>query len=134
MLSTNFNWLRNVFNSFIITILNYIKFLYQQHNITTANHTSETPVRSIDQAITIKVHNQNIWIIPVNKTKYFHFKQLLINLPMWKPVDIEKYLPNDPIKLQANAPHYHTRTMRINYLRICDLLLPKVKPSSLRTI
>ena len=37
-------------------------------------------------------------------------------------------------ELQANAPHYHTRTMWINYLRTCELLLPKAKPSSLRTI
>ncbi len=31
-------------------------------------------------------------------------------------------------------PHYHTRTMRINYLRTCNLLLPKVKSSTIRTI
>jgi len=37
-------------------------------------------------------------------------------------------------KLQADAPHYHTRAMRVNYLRTCDLLLPKAKPSALRTI
>src|ERR1041384_2689417 len=37
-------------------------------------------------------------------------------------------------ELQANAPRYHTRTMRVNYLRTCDLLLPKVKSSTLRTI
>ena len=37
-------------------------------------------------------------------------------------------------KLQADAPRYHTRTMRMNYLRTCDLLLPKAKPSALRTI
>ncbi|UZO09454.1 uncharacterized protein OCT59_029677 [Rhizophagus irregularis] len=37
-------------------------------------------------------------------------------------------------ELQADAPRYHTRTMRMNYLRTCDLLLPKAKPSALRTI
>ena len=37
-------------------------------------------------------------------------------------------------KLQADAPNYHTRAMRINYLRTCDLLLPKAKSSALRTI
>src|ERR1044072_1732841 len=37
-------------------------------------------------------------------------------------------------ELQANAPRFHTRTMRINYMRTCDLLLPKAKPSALRTI
>ncbi|EXX66657.1 hypothetical protein RirG_121690 [Rhizophagus irregularis DAOM 197198w] len=35
---------------------------------------------------------------------------------------------------ETDAPHYHTRTMRMNYLRTCDLLLPKAKPSALRTI
>jgi hypothetical protein len=34
-------------------------------------------------------------------------------------------------ELQADAPRYHTRTMRTNYLRTCDLLLPKAKPSAL---
>ena len=120
---------------------------------------------------------------------------MLSNLPPWKPVDIEEYLPNDPVyareknikscfwfkilmqnpycrfkigeyrfssgnnafnaisiwkvdehvnedliiqentqivmELQADAPRYHTRAMRINYLRTCDLLLPKAKPSAL---
>ena len=37
-------------------------------------------------------------------------------------------------ELQADAPHYHTRMMRINYLRTCNLLFPKAKPSALRTI
>ncbi|UZO16311.1 uncharacterized protein OCT59_007700 [Rhizophagus irregularis] len=37
-------------------------------------------------------------------------------------------------ELQVDAPQYHTRAMRANYLRTCDLLLPKAKSSSLRTI
>ena len=37
-------------------------------------------------------------------------------------------------ELQADAPRYHTRAMWINYQRTCDLLLPKVKSSTLRTI
>ena len=37
-------------------------------------------------------------------------------------------------ELQADASRYHTRAMRVNYLRTCDLLLPKVKSSTLRTI
>ena len=37
-------------------------------------------------------------------------------------------------ELQADAPRYHTRAVRINYLRTCDLLLPKAKSSALRTI
>jgi hypothetical protein len=97
MLNTNFNWLRDAFDSFIVTISDYIGFLRRQRNITAVNHTSEVPIRSIDQAATIKIHNQNIWIMPVDKTKYFHLEQLLINLPIWKPVDIEEYLPNDPV-------------------------------------
>ena len=37
-------------------------------------------------------------------------------------------------ELQADAPRYHTRAMRVNYLCTCDLLLLKVKSSILRTI
>src|SRR6266540_4214428 len=37
-------------------------------------------------------------------------------------------------ELQADASRYHIRTMQINYLRTCDLLLSRTKPSSLRTI
>src|SRR6266498_3633609 len=37
-------------------------------------------------------------------------------------------------KLQADAPHYYTRAIRINYLHTCDLLLSKAKLSTLRTI
>src|SRR6266540_1739988 len=37
-------------------------------------------------------------------------------------------------ELQADAPRFHTRAMRINYTRTCDLLLPKAKLSALRTI
>src|SRR3954452_4126538 len=33
-------------------------------------------------------------------------------------------------ELKADAPRYHTKAMRINYLRTCDLLLPKVKLST----
>ena len=35
---------------------------------------------------------------------------------------------------QADTPRYHTRAMGVNYLRICDLLLPKAKSSTLQTI
>jgi hypothetical protein len=37
-------------------------------------------------------------------------------------------------QLQKEAPKYHTRSMRINYIRTCDLLLPKVKAAPLRII
>ncbi|GES92539.1 hypothetical protein RCL_jg28868.t1 [Rhizophagus clarus] len=40
---------------------------------------------------------QNIWITPVDKIKYHHLEQLLNNIPPWKPVNIEEYLPIDPV-------------------------------------
>ncbi|CAG8449099.1 2638_t:CDS:2 [Scutellospora calospora] len=36
--------------------------------------------------------------------------------------------------IEKDAPRYYTRAMRINYLCFCDLLLPKAKILSLRTI
>lgn len=97
MLRVNFDWLRDAFDHFIIAISRYVEFLQRQHDITAKNHASETHVRSIDKAVTVKVHKKNIWVIPVDKTKYNHLKSLLIDLPSWKPVDIEEYLPNDPV-------------------------------------
>src|SRR5256885_14550240 len=35
-------------------------------------------------------------------------------------------------ELQADAPRYHTRAMRINYQCTCDLLLPKVRSEERR--
>ncbi|GES98595.1 hypothetical protein GLOIN_2v1782174 [Rhizophagus clarus] len=189
MLRSNFDWLRDAFDRFIIAISSYVGFLQRQCDITAKNHASENPVRSIDKAVTVKIHKKNIWVAPVDKTKYNHLKNLLIDLPSWKPVNIEEYLPADPVQkmryiqglshafsfkigeyrfnsgnnsfnaisiwkideqademttlqensriaseLQAEAPRYHTRAMRINYQRTCDLLLPKVKSSTLRTI
>ncbi|GET03003.1 hypothetical protein GLOIN_2v1782174 [Rhizophagus clarus] len=57
-------------------ISNYVRYLQCHHNITAAHHASESAIRSIDQATTIKIYKQNIW----------------------KLVDIEKYLPNDPVQ------------------------------------
>jgi hypothetical protein len=94
---TNFSWLRDVFDNLIIAISNYVGYLQCHRDITAANHVSESPIRSIDQATTIKVHKQNIWITPVDKAKYYYLEQLLNNLPPWKPVDIEEYLPNNPV-------------------------------------
>ena len=37
-------------------------------------------------------------------------------------------------ELQADVPRYHTKAMRINYQHICNLLLLKVKSSTLRII
>ncbi|CAG8802429.1 1246_t:CDS:2, partial [Gigaspora margarita] len=50
-----------------------------------------------------------------------------------KTIMIQKnsYIVNE---LQENALYYNTRAMRINYLHMCDLLLPKAKPAALRTI
>ena len=89
MLKANFDWFRDPFDHFIIAISNYVGFLRRQHDI--------TPVRSIDQATTVKVYKKNIWVTPVDKTKYNLLKNLLTDLPSWKPVDIEEYLPNDPV-------------------------------------
>ena len=92
-----FDWLRDAFDNFIIAISNYVGFLQRQRAITAVNHASETPVRTIDQATTVKIHKKNIWVTPVNKTKYNNLKCLLTDLPSWKPVNIEEYLPNDPV-------------------------------------
>ena len=97
MLMANFNWLRDAFDRFIIAISSYVRFLQCQHVTTAKNHASESPIRSIDKAVTVKVHKKNIWVTPVDKTKYNPLKSLLIDLPSWKPIDIEEYLPNDPV-------------------------------------
>lgn len=97
MLVANFNWLRDAFDNFIVAISNYVGFLQRQRDIAAVNHASESPVRSIDQATTIKIHKRNIWVTPVDKTKYYHLEQLLDNLSPWEPVDIEEYLPNNPV-------------------------------------
>ena len=93
----NFNWLRDAFDNFITAISNYVRFLQHQRNITAENHALESPVRSIDKATTIKIHKRNILIAPADKTKYYHLERLLANLPPWKPVDLEEYLPIDPV-------------------------------------
>ncbi|RIB27040.1 hypothetical protein C2G38_2161561 [Gigaspora rosea] len=104
-----------------------------QKTITAANHSSTVSVRSIEKSKSFKIHKQNTWINPANKTKYYELENKLLNLPPWKPIDIEEFLPMDPI-LQIHALRYHTRGMRINYLRCCHMLLPNVKPGTLRTI
>ncbi|UZO06125.1 uncharacterized protein OCT59_026456 [Rhizophagus irregularis] len=98
MLMANFDWLRGAFDNFIVAISNYTGYLQCHHNVTAVNYASESPIRSIDQATTIKVHKCNIWVTPIDKTKYYRLEQLLSNLPPWKPVDIEEYLPNDPVQ------------------------------------
>ncbi|GBB97525.1 hypothetical protein RclHR1_00300004 [Rhizophagus clarus] len=101
MLRSNFDWLHDAFDRFIIAISSYVGFLQHQCDITAKNHASENPVRSIDKAVTVKIHKKNIWVAPVDKTKYNHLKNLLIDLPSWKPVDIEEYLPADPVDVSA---------------------------------
>jgi len=97
MLKTNFDWLRDAFDSFIVTISSYVGYLHHHRDITARNLASETPVRPINQATTVKVHKKNIWVAPINQTKYIHLKNVLIDLPSWKPIDIEEYLPNEPV-------------------------------------
>ncbi|CAG8844731.1 18720_t:CDS:2, partial [Gigaspora margarita] len=171
ILKENFNWLRDELDNFIVAISNYAGFLQRQREITAANHASETPIRTVDQATTIQIHKRNFWVTPIDKSKYYNLEQLLNNLPLWKPVDLEEFLPTDPVQrmryiqglpcaftfkigeyrfstgnnafnaisiwkideeaneekilqenkriiseLQEDAPRYHTRAMRINYL------------------
>jgi hypothetical protein len=97
MLMAKFDWLRDVFDRFIVAISNYVRFLQRQHDTTAVNHASEVPVRNVDQATTIKIHKKNIWIAPIDKTKYYQLENILTDLPLWKPVDIEEYLPIDPV-------------------------------------
>jgi len=97
MLTANFDWLRDAFERFIVAISSYVGLLQRQRVTTAKNHISETPVRSIEKAVTVKVHKKNIWVTPVDKSKYNSLKNLLTELPSWKPVDIEEYLPNDPV-------------------------------------
>ena len=51
-------------------------------------------MQTIDQAITVKTYEKNVWVTPVNKTKYNNLKNMLTNLSSWKPIeiDIEEYL------------------------------------------
>ncbi|GES77344.1 hypothetical protein RCL_jg12191.t1 [Rhizophagus clarus] len=81
MLRSNFDWLRDAFDRFIIVISSYVGFLQRQCDITAKNHASKNPMRSIDKAVTVKIHKKNIWVAPVDKTKYNHLKNLLIDLP-----------------------------------------------------
>ncbi|CAG8839508.1 23352_t:CDS:2, partial [Gigaspora margarita] len=189
MLTSKFKWLLDELDGFIVSISGYISFLQQQKEICAINHNSEVPVRSVEDATSIKIHNRNTWIAPINKTKYYDLINILTNTPSWKPIDVEEYLPTDPMQrlryiqglayafpfkvgecrltsgnnafntisvwkidddadettmlqkntsiinnLQTNAPKYHTRAMKIGYLRTCDMLLPKVRPAMLRSI
>ncbi|CAG8721321.1 4725_t:CDS:2 [Gigaspora margarita] len=97
-----FNWLYNAFYDFVVAILNYIKFLQYQHNITAINYASEMPVQSVKQATTIHVHKQNFLVAAVDKSKYYHLEQALTKSPLWKPIDIEEFLPIDPVFNSGN--------------------------------
>ncbi|CAG8778960.1 2252_t:CDS:1, partial [Ambispora leptoticha] len=96
MLKENFNWLRDAFDNFVVAISNYVNYLRQHRNTTATNHTSETPIQTVSQATTIQIYKENIWITPVDRNKYYHLEQALINLPLWKPVDVKEFLPTDP--------------------------------------
>ncbi|RIB15958.1 hypothetical protein C2G38_2038956 [Gigaspora rosea] len=97
ILKENFNWLRDDLDNFIVAISNYAGFLQRQREITAANHASETSIRTVDQSTTIQIHMQNFWVTPVDKYKYYNLEQLLTDLPLWKPVDLEEFLPMDPV-------------------------------------
>ncbi|CAG8540203.1 25712_t:CDS:2 [Gigaspora rosea] len=72
-------------------------FLNGQNKITAKNHASITPVRKIEQAITIKIHKANTYIMPNDEFKYNRLENALEDLPLWIPIDIENYLPIDPV-------------------------------------
>ena len=97
MLMANFDWLRDALDNFIVAISNYAGFLQRQRDITGRNHALEVPVRTIDQSTTIRIHKRNIWVAPIDKGKYYRFECFLTNLLPWIPVDIEEYLPTDPV-------------------------------------
>ncbi|CAG8775670.1 670_t:CDS:2, partial [Gigaspora rosea] len=118
--------------------------------ISAINHSSEVPVRNTEDATSIKIYNRNTWIAPVNKAKLRYIQGLTYaflfkasecrlnsgnnafnTVSVWKIDDDANETTilrkNTSIinNLQINAPKYHTRAMRINYLRTCDMLLPK---------
>ncbi|CAG8845386.1 13191_t:CDS:2, partial [Gigaspora margarita] len=103
ILKPSFNWLREPYNNLITTILNYVSFLQKQNKITTENHASIIPVRSIEQAITIKIHKSNTNIEQNNKIKYYQLENALKNLPLWTPIDIENYLLADPVEIKLKS-------------------------------
>lgn len=76
----NFDWLRDTIDNFIVAISSYVGFLQRQRVITAANHASENPVRTIDQATIVNVYNKNVWVTPVDKTKYDDLRNLLTSL------------------------------------------------------
>ncbi|RIB00045.1 hypothetical protein C2G38_2235866 [Gigaspora rosea] len=100
ILKPSFDWLREPYNTLIIVILNYVSFLNRQNKITTKNHASITRitiVRKIEQAITIKIHKTNTYIMPNDEFKYNRLENAHEDLSLWIPIDIENYLPIDPV-------------------------------------
>src|ERR1043166_3028430 len=83
MLMANFDWLRDALDNFIVAISNYAGFLQRQHDITSRNHASEVPVRTIDQSTTIRIHKRNIWVAPIDKGKYHRLECFLTDLLPW---------------------------------------------------
>ncbi|CAG8481510.1 15475_t:CDS:2 [Gigaspora rosea] len=82
MLIPKFKWLLDELDSFVVLISGYISFLQQQKEISAINHSSEVAVRSAEDATSIKIHNRNTWIAPVNKTKYYDLVNTLTNTPL----------------------------------------------------
>ena len=67
MLRKNFDWLRDEFDNFIVATSNYVGFLQCQRITTAANHASENPVRTIDQATTVKLFIRYKFLKKCNK-------------------------------------------------------------------
>ncbi|RIB02583.1 hypothetical protein C2G38_2049946 [Gigaspora rosea] len=96
--SSKFNWLYDAYDKLIVAISNYVNFLHRQREITASNHASEVPIRSIEKATSVNIYDRNIWINSYIKSKYKEIEAVLQNLPPWKPISLEEYLPTEPMQ------------------------------------
>ncbi|CAG8814762.1 23986_t:CDS:2, partial [Gigaspora rosea] len=93
--SSKFNWLYDAYDKLIVAISNYVNFLHRQWKITASNYASEVPIRSIEKATSVNIYDRNIWINSYIKSKYKEIKAILQNLPPWKLISLEEYLPTN---------------------------------------
>ncbi|RIB16181.1 hypothetical protein C2G38_2190717 [Gigaspora rosea] len=56
------------------------------------------PVRSIEKATSINIYENNNWINSYNKMKYRKLENILKDLLPWKPINLEKHLPTEPVQ------------------------------------
>ncbi|CAG8832855.1 23912_t:CDS:2, partial [Gigaspora margarita] len=76
---------------FIIDLLEALWYLdihgYKKLEEQKTNHGNKVLVKDIEQATTIKIQKIK---------KYYKLKNVLKDLPFWKPFNIEEYLPLEP--------------------------------------